>query len=461
MSWQTHVAGLLSLAAAQLHGPAQATPAATTMGPFRVPGNRGAEEVEEAEERERAVRRLFGGNIAPPPTTVTRWHLADLEAAQHEADTGNLQRAAQLCRSMRRDGVLAGVLSTCTGGLVRLPKRFSGDPKMVAVLEGRNHRRGLFDRMFPAPEIAMLLGDGILLGVGVAQMLEVDGLDHKVMVRLPPEYLKYNWALNRWFYSSLAGLLPIEPGDGTWILHLPGAGNEPWNNGLWYALGKAYIDKEHALAYRSNYNAKLANAARVAVSPQGASDEQHQAWFQKVMAWGVNTVFGMKPGYDVKLVESNGRGYECFKQSIVDSNEAIIIALGSSPVLVDGGTGFANADVHKSIRADVIAERADSIAYTLNTQGIPPWVNERYGAEALDEAPIVEWDVRPPKDMKAEADSLAAAAGAVKAWNEVLEPYGKRVDDAEIEQRFGVPIEGDFDGDGQPEEAPEELEEAA
>ena len=82
----------------------------------------------------------------------------------------------------------------------------------------------------------------------------------------------------------------------------------PWQHGLWRAVGRAYIRKEHATLHKDNWEAKLANPARVAIAPQGGTPEQAQSWFQKVMAWGVNTVFSITPGYDVKLLESNGRG---------------------------------------------------------------------------------------------------------------------------------------------------------
>ncbi|MCC6557284.1 MAG: hypothetical protein IT372_30400, partial [Polyangiaceae bacterium] len=147
MSWRESIASLLGFAAATA----------------QVPRAR-----EEAEDEERMPWRW---RKAPPPTSVTRWYLADLEKAIHEADQGDLSRAAQLCRALRRDGVLHGVLSTRTGGLVRLPRRFSGDPQAVAALGGHEGKPGIFDEMFPAPELALLAGDGILLGVGVAELL--------------------------------------------------------------------------------------------------------------------------------------------------------------------------------------------------------------------------------------------------------------------------------------------------
>jgi hypothetical protein len=119
------------------------------------------------------VRQQLGGQLSPLPQTKTRWYLADLESAMHLADYGDLSAAARLCRSMRRDGVLAGLLSTTSGGLVRLPKRFSGREDIVEALEGRGGVRAVFDEMFPASELELFVADGELLGVAVGEMRKV------------------------------------------------------------------------------------------------------------------------------------------------------------------------------------------------------------------------------------------------------------------------------------------------
>ncbi|MCH8084747.1 MAG: DUF935 family protein, partial [Myxococcales bacterium] len=297
----------------------------------------------------RRIRESFGGQLNLVPRSQTRWYLRDLEAAEHAADTGNISQAARLMRSARKDGVYAGVLSTRTGGLVRLPKRFRGSEELTRPLQrGNEETRGIFDEMVPATELALLAADGIELGVGVGELVPVIGREYPVFVRLDPEFLWYRWSENQWYYRSIAGNLPVIPGDGRWILHMPGGRVAPWQHGLWRAIGRAYIRKEHALHHADNWEAKLANSARVAVMPQGASEEQKDSWFASVMSWGVNTVFAMTPGYDVKLLESNGRGYEAFKQTIEDQNNEFIIAVAGQTVTTDGGTGFSNADVHKS-----------------------------------------------------------------------------------------------------------------
>ena len=389
-----------------------------------------------------SVRRAMGGQLQPLPVTLTRWYMADVESAEVAADRGNLSLAAQLMRAAYRDAVLAGVLSTRSAGVVRLPKRFSGSPEIVASLEqGSNaEARSIFEEMCPATELALLARDGDTMGVGVAELVEVEGRDYPVLVRLDPEFLVYLWQENRWYFRSVAGMIPIVPGDGRWVLHTPGGRMAPWQNGMWRSLARAYVRKEHANLHKDNWEAKLANPARVAVAPQGATEAQKEGWFRRVMAWSVNTVFGMTPGYDVKLLESNGRGYECFQATIADQNNEFVMAVAGQTVTTDGGTGFANADVHRSIRADLIKATADALAHTLNTQVLPQYVAARFGEDALANGAVVEWDVAPPKDKASEANALVSVANAIKGLDEALARHGVELDADAMATRFGVPV---------------------
>lgn len=387
------------------------------------------------------MRENFGGQLSPMPQTRLRWYLADLESAMGEADVGLLNDAAQLWRAMKRDGVLAGILSTLTGGLVGLPKRWTGDEEIVRALEGRDGIASVFDNMCPPAELALMAGDGRALGVAVGELVRVPGRDYPVLVRRDPQWLQYRWVENRWYYLSIFGAIPITPGDGRWVLHIDGGRVAPWQNGLWFALGQSWINKQHAALHKANWEAKLANPARVAVSPQGATDEQEQSWFQAVMAWATNTVFGMKPGYDVKLIESNGKGFESFIATISQSEREYIIAIAGQLVTVDGGAGFANADIHKSIRADIIRAVADALAHTINTQIIPQFVVTRWGVDALLRSPAIEWDTKPPKDLKESAEATAAFGDALGKANAALAPYGLRVDANEFAIQFGIPLQ--------------------
>lgn len=394
------------------------------------------------------LRRALNGQLVPLPTTRTRWFLGDVETAEYLADQGDISMAAQLMRAAMKDGVLRGVVSTRTDGLVRLPKKFRGDAEVVQALElGHDSVRSVFDEMFPPSELAAMAADGLFLGVAVGELVPVVGRDYPVLVRLDPEYLVYRWQEDRWYYRASVGLLPITPGDGRWILHTPGGRVAPWQSGIWRAVALAYVRKTHAGLHKDAWEAKLANPARVAVAPAGATEPQKQAWWRGVMAWGVNSVFGVTPGYDVKLLESNGRGYESFEKTQDRSDREMIICVAGQVVTTDGGAGFQNSDIHKSIRSDLIQATADGLAYTINAQGIPVFVVARWGEAMLERSACVGWDVTPPKDRNGEATAQNTTAIAIKALGEALTPYGITADVKQICERAGIPTHATEAGD--------------
>lgn len=388
-----------------------------------------------------SMRSNFGGQIQLPSYVRTRWYQKDVETAEYLSNCGDLSLAAQLMSYAGRDGILNGVMSTRTDGLVRLPKTFRGPEDILEDLRSSDlSSRPVFDEMFPPGELALLARDGIGLGVGVGELRWVEARSYPVFVRLDPQFLTYVWNEDRWYYQSVIGLLPITPGDGRWVLHTPGGRQNPWQSGLWRCLARAAIRKDHASLGRDNWERKLANPARVAVAPNGASESHRQSWFQKVMAWGMNTVFGLTPGYDVKLLESNGRGYDSFLQTIKDQNDEMIIAVAGQTVTTDGGVGFSNADVHKSIRADLIQATSQGLAYTINTQGIPAYVASVFGEDRLDECPVINWDTTPPKDLTASATALSMAGQAITSIRKALEEDDLTLDTRAMCSQYGIPL---------------------
>lgn len=391
-------------------------------------------------EQRRSV--MFGGNLTGPQPTQSRWYIDQIEDCELAADNGSLLLIGRLMNAARRDGVFAGVLSTRTGGLVRLPKRFRGNETIVHEMEaGHDSIRSVYDEFLPPSELALLAADGILLGVGVGELVPVEGRKYPVLVRQDPRCLYFRFAENRWYFRSPFGEIPITPGDGRWVLHIPGGRVAPWGSAAWRAIGRAYIRKDHALLNKDIWEAKLAHPARVAQSPSGASAEQAEGFFKQVLAWGRNTVFGVPPGYEVKLIESNGRGYDSFCKTIEDSNTEMIITIAGQTVTVDGGAGFQNSDIHRSIRADLIKETADALAYTVNTQCIPVYVALEHGPDAVDRMICtVEYDVTPPKDRNSEATSLVTTAAAITQLDQALRPSGLALNTSLMCDRFAVPV---------------------
>jgi hypothetical protein len=173
---------------------------------------------------------------------------------------------------------------------------------------------------------------------------------------------------------------------------------------------------------RQNFANKLANPGRFAFAPVGADDNQQTSVLQSIIRWGINTVGVLPMGWDVKIVESQGTGWQVFGKEIEVADNESMITLAGQVVTVTGGSGFANADIHKTIRADLIRETADALAHTINTQVIPPWEIQRYGQGALAQTARLSWDTDPPKDRKTEAEALKAVAEAITALKDAVTP---------------------------------------
>lgn len=399
----------------------------------------GAEPLDLDSDALKRIREALGGQLQPIAYTKTRWFMADLETAAHNADFGDMTLIGQLWRWMKRDGYIMGLSKTRTAGLIALPKRWRGDEELVAKLrEDASGDRSYFDEMVPSSELAAFAADVMVCGVGVGELLPVVGRDHPVFVRLDPEFLRFRWGENRWYYQTIGGALPITPGDGRWVLAQSGR-SAPWQNALWPSLGRAYVTKEHAMLYRSNYSKTLANPARVAYAPAAATEEQRVGFLSRLIAWGNNTSFELPPGWEAKLLESNGRGWEVFKEEIDTGNQEIMIALAGQFVTVTGGTGFANADIHDTIRADLIKETGDLISQVVNTQILPQWALGEKGLAVLEDLPRLSWDTAPPMDQKAMSDALTGASKAIEGLQRVLATLGVRLDHEELIARFGIP----------------------
>jgi hypothetical protein len=385
------------------------------------------------------ARENYGGNLAPLPVTRVRWYLRDLEEAQVTADAGYITSAAQLYRAMRRDGTFSGLLNTRSSGLIRLPKRFSGHAAACDALKSRNGTRSVFDELCPSSELELIDQDGVMLGVGIGELVPVPGREYPVLIRLEPEFLYYIWNTGRWFFRSSAGLLPITPGDGRWVLHVPKGRMSPWQFGQWIPCGQAFINKQHAQLHRGNYGGKLANPARVITAPVGASEEQRRGALAQLAAWGINSVFALPVGWQAALLESKGEGHQVWLNDEESSNRDYMLSLAGQVITSEGGKGFSNDKTALSIRADLIQTDGDELAQTVNTQVLPAFLLNGWGEDALSEGCALEWDTALPQHRQSEAAAMVTVSAAIVKLDQALAPHGKQIDVEELVTRFGLP----------------------
>ncbi|MCB9584563.1 MAG: DUF935 family protein [Polyangiaceae bacterium] len=387
------------------------------------------------------VRDRRGGNIAPLPQVQLQYLQRDLVSAQYAAAQGIIGPAAKIMAYARQDGLFSGLLQTRTSGLVRLPKRFYGDSDITQELAARTGTESLFDWMCPPSELAALVADGDLLGVGVAEIRDVPGFEFPRLYRLDPQFLRYRFETNQWFFQSVVNEIEIRPGEGKFVIHLPYGLTNPWAQGLWAACGRAVIMRDHAELRRMSYSAKHSLPARIATAPLGTDEPTRQDWLDD-LEWSENAVLEVPQGFDVKLLESNGRGYEIYQVEVDNGAHHLMIALAGQVVSTEGGKGFSTTDLHRSIRADIIQASASALAGTLNTQFLPLVSVMLKGEEVLRDRSYaqVEYDTRQPKDMASQASTLVAVGTAITTLSEGLAKFGEQPDVRRLMTDFDIPL---------------------
>ena len=386
------------------------------------------------------LRKLFGGNLQTLSQTRLEWMLEDVDNASLAADWGDLEPAAHLCRAMRRDSVISGLQTTKNGGLMRLPKIWSGSERVREELQRTDGAFTVFDLLCPPNDLKQGADDADFLNVALWELVPVQGRPYPVLERKDPKDLFYLWPFNAWILRTAAGIVPIEPGNGRWALHLTGPRVGPWQYGKWHPAGRTWVRKDSNQALKDNWAFHLANAARVAVAPNGATGGQRDSWFRQVAAWGINSVFATIPGYDVKLLESNGRGWEGFDSTIKECNESFMIQFAGQLVSVTGGTGFSSEDLYASVRYDLIEDSAVPLAHTLSTQ-VLPWFTAWMFPDEIEDSPGFRYDVRRPTDLSAEASIYTALGSGLETLIRVSAVMGIKVPIGEIFRKFGISSE--------------------
>jgi hypothetical protein len=370
------------------------------------------------DEQTQRARQWLGGQLEPIPYVRLRWYPPDIERAQRAASNGDLTLVGQLCESMKIDGVIRGLHDARTS-VVNFPKRYYGNAEIIQTLRSKtNSDRDIYNEMIPSTEASLIVGDGINAGVGVGEMVPVVGRDFPVLIRRYPQNLYYLWTKNQWYYRSIVGLIPINPGipseeGNSWVLHIPGGRLSPWNSGLWNTVGRSYINKTQALFARQSYLMKHSHPARVAIAPLGANEEERKGLIQGVIRWALNAAFMLPIGWDLKLIESNGRGIEVYQKEIDTYNSEIATAYCGSAVMLQGTAGFSNMDVFRVVQKDLIKGTAEGWDHTVNTQIFPPFIGRRWGVGELENATTIETDIAEPKDKKAEADTMKSLGEAI------------------------------------------------
>jgi phage gp29-like protein len=392
--------------------------------------------------------------VSTPDTTTygeqsvrsfTSWTPGHIEAARAMADGGSLRLAADLCEALLGDGRVQGVLASRVKGMLGLDLSFeeSGDGRSA----GRVGKaiEDDFWTAFPEADLTQLVNWGVLLGVGLGELLWTEA-NGRVIPRLKvwhPRWLRWDWQSREWRLAVDGGSeITITPGDGKWVIFTPYGSNRPWSLGTWRACAKPWLMKDLAFDDWARFSEVHGNPIRVGIAPENANDELLKKVAASITKIAGKSSIALPKGYDLKLAEAVSRSWETFKAEIDAANVEIAVAIAGQNLTSEVKEGSrAAATVHNSVKHDIIESDAKATSTCLHDQALTWWAEFNFGSPAL--APWPKWNTEPPEDDKAVAETektraeglekLAAAIAAMRAQG--IEPDVKA-----LCQQYGVPV---------------------
>lgn len=389
--------------------------------------------------------------------TLAGWTPDKTVMAQDQADGGGMMLLADLVETIFRDDRVTGVLSTRTHGLLGLPVDFfGGTEESRTLLRGTEEGvPGEWWKMHPESEIGKLQNWGLMLGVGLAQRIElprVFGGNHRYRIKAwSPRWLTYyHQPVNgaHWSVITQDGTKYIAPGDGEWIVYTPYGASRPWAEGYWRTIVFPWLLKHYSLEDRANYSEALGNPLWVGNVAAGSTEKQRKAFLSQLRSVGKAGKFVLPPGWDLELKEATGKSFEIYEGQVKWADEAITIALAGQLVTTEGMTGFSDGNVHDNIKQDLIRLDGERLSSCLRDQSLEQWALANF--EARDAAPWPRWHTQRPDDVDAETKALSQLGDAISKLTLALVPFGMQPDISKIVAEFGLPVQKIAETQGTP-----------
>jgi phage gp29-like protein len=379
-----------------------------------------------------------------PATTraLADWTPGLLKAARVMADAGHLELAADFCESAMGDDRVIAALSTRTKGLVALPLTFEAaknSKRVVRALEAGED----WWAAFPASALAQLLAWGIILGVGLGEIVWTDrGSTINRLVPVlkvwHPRHLRYDWQRRVWTLRTEDKTIDIRPGDGKWILYTPYGESRPWSFGAWRAISLWHLLKRYAIEDWGYYSGKNAGGHLVAV-PVGEgkvlTKEARKELAADLFAAQANSAIVPPNGFTIEMVEATASTWETFEAQKNAADLGISVTLlGQNLSTEVAGRASTGATLQGRVLQVFVDADAETLSTCIHDQALTWWAEFNFGNRDL--APWPLWDTKPPDDKAEQANLLNTLSQAVN----VLGNAGAPIDVRALLEKFGVPL---------------------
>lgn len=401
-----------------------------------------------------------------PTLTYPGWDdFGQISATLNQLEHGMFRHAAVMADQMWRDDRFYGVMRKRLDALESVPLIVNpadgrAKAKQIAQnLGGIDDMPGRWDTQFPAPQLEALNMWAILMGIGIGELIwrtdddedwidVAPGTQYRNGKRLRwtsrlkvwnPQWLRWDWSLFRYRLMTAEGEITLpdvsaDPrSDGKWLLWCPYGYHEAWKTGAVRAIARSITRRQWIDRDWSRENEKNAIALEKAIVPAEAPADAKQTFFDNVANRNGETAImceqsadPQKGKFDVELVEASTRSATTFEPSKQDVNSDIaIVLLGHNLTTeVKEGKGSLGMDGASAVSRNYLRKDA-GIAMCLYQQNLSWDAEYNYGDATL--APRPAWQVDPPEDENAKADTLnklGAGLAQMKTAGAPIDPRG-------------------------------------
>lgn len=375
--------------------------------------------------------------------------------AMRTLESGQFWEVALLADAFGFDDRIDGVLQTRVDALTSLPLNITaragrqGDPASVAAAAAVTAN---WSRWFPGPEVKKLLRWGLLLRVGVGELLWSTGDDGRTweprLKTWDPRYLYWRWDTRSFWLITADGQVEVVPGDGHWILYCPDGYARGWMRGLIRSLAFLYMARRWAWRDWNRHSEIHGQPIKKAIVPTNAEPEDKESFrrdLENLASEGLVVVPDDGDGrkFDFTLVEAASQGWECFSKLIDKVDECVAVNVLGQNLSTSAKTGgsYALGEVQDRIRLDRLESDGNSLGDCLSSQAIEPWAHYNHGDREI--APLVGWSTKAPEDR----EKVAKTWQSLGVGLQELHDAGIHPDLDEVARRQLIPTTEETDGE--------------
>lgn len=347
-------------------------------------------------------------------------------------EQGMFFAAAYLADGMTRDDRLKATLDVRIDAIVGAPVDLEPAKDTQRAQSIADDCETMMARMLPFHQVAALLRNGLMLSVGIGQVLtERTKKSTEPTFRVwNNRYLRFDWMLRRYcLVTQNRGEIVLEPDDPEWIIYEP-FGPYGWLNGaLMRSVALPWLIRYWSRTWWARHQEVHGHPIRVGIIPADRDPADEKLFLKQLSNISHEAVIRLPQGaegnkFDVKLVEATANTWKGFESLLVHCDDSIAVAILGQRQSTAGQGGLGTQE-NAGEETILKLSRKDARVYeVLREKVLKPWCADNYGDE--DMAPHACPEIEPPEDVAQLSSADLAIAQTLVQFKTAGAPVDQR-----------------------------------